>query len=98
MIFTSGAASAAEHLVERRQRAIQRLYQRNVPCVVAGQVVAQSPCPLSERRAGKQLHVQPQQISMGAAGLDTRYLLTPLKPAQDIAGPTRANPGPANRP
>ena len=40
---------AAEPSVERRQRAIQLLCQRNVPCVLAGQVAAQSPYPLSKK-------------------------------------------------
>ena len=84
--FTDGAAGAAKLSVERHQWTIQRLCQRNVPCVVAGQVAAQRPYPLSKRREGKQLDFQPQQISMRAGGFYTRYLLTQLQPAQDVAG------------
>lgn len=64
----------------------QHFCQGDVPCVVAGEVAAQRPYSFSKRREGKQLYIQPHQVSMRAGGLNTRYLPAPLEPAQDVAG------------
>ena len=78
------AAGTAELSVERSERAAERLRQRDVPGVVAGQAVAQRPYALGEGGEREQRHVESQQILVRAGSFQVRNLAGPFESTQDV--------------
>ena len=62
--LASWSVGAAQPKIERYQRQVQRFGQGDVPSVVAGQIGAQFPYTLSERREWVQFHLKLEEASV----------------------------------
>ncbi len=79
-------ARPAQFPVKRRKRTVERLRHRNVPGVVAGKVVSQSPYAVCERGKGEQFEFEAKQGCVGQRSLDFGYLARSFQATEDIAG------------
>jgi hypothetical protein len=73
-----------ETTIQRRQRSVKRLSDRDVPGVVRSEVVAQLPHSRSERLVGEQLGAQIQEVGVVERGAVGGDVIGQHRPSQDV--------------